>query len=206
MYPKVVHESSDSVFLSPKVNDWLSNRIISRKAAAYSKWFQSTQELPRMQLFNEIISKVMRNKRTSYMKLFMINLYKEAFPQLEGYISKYTLATPQNNSRASGIPPYAPQSQISNRSDNQNSSKSTGRFHHTKNRDSESNTVADVIIEKDQNENDESNYMRVSSQETLSFRNNDKHECSKINEGYSLTNFFSWTSGREAEGTHQLEY
>lgn len=125
------------------------------------------------------------------MKMFMINLYKEAFPQLEGYISNYNLTTPKNIGRSSGVPPYAPQPQISHRSENQNSSKSTGRFHHTKNRDSEANTNTEVVIDKDQQENDELNYMRVSSQETLSFRNNEKHECSKINEGYSLTNFFS---------------
>ena len=132
--------------------------------------------------------------------MFMINLYKEAFPQLEGYISNFNLTSPPNQLRNSGVPPNYPQPQISNRSENQNSSKSTGRFHHTKNKNSEWNTNNEVVIEKDSWENEEPNCIRVSSQETLSFRNNERQEWSKINETNSLTNFFSCTSGKEVEG------
>lgn len=103
------------MFLSPRVND-INIPKLGFKKSQTKRLAQSTQELPRMNLFIDILSKFMRKRRKNMMRIFLVNLYKEAYPQLED--SKLNLAR--------GI---ASDQNSSNLLSDRNSNKSTGRFH-----------------------------------------------------------------------------
>lgn len=150
-----------------------------------------------MQLFFEIISKVIRKKKIDFMKQFLINLYKEAFPQLEGYISSYKIMSASRRSLYEGIPCQYTHDSNTHRSDTQHSNKSTGRFRY-KNEYQDSAVNNEVVIDQDRAEYEHKEMLQVSSQETLSFRSKDKQNFSKNTDNQYATNF-SWTSGKDVE-------
>jgi len=86
MYPKINHQTNDSVFKSPRSNESNNNEIKQRRVM---KWMQSTQEIPRMHLFDEILSKIIRNKRLEFMRIFLINLSSKFLSSNYGISQNY---------------------------------------------------------------------------------------------------------------------
>lgn len=200
-YPKVVHEANDSVFLSPRVNDCLSKKLHPRRNSSFPKCMQSTQDLPRMHLFNDIMTKVVKNKKLSFMKTFMINLYKEAYPQLDTYISNYNpmVGSRQGLYESISRPPH--QEKYGNPlSDRQNSTKSTGRFRgRTDGVDYNPHNEDMLIQEVNRDPYEGMNQVHFNSQDTLSFRDGNNPPSGYHSKNQSSSNFFSNPDGREVQ-------
>ncbi|CAI2379514.1 unnamed protein product [Moneuplotes crassus] len=110
------HESSDSDYFSPKIYE-NSGSNIPATTKAKNKCLQSTQEVPRMNLFTDILNKFIQNYKKREMKSFMINLYHRVYPQLDNYVSRYEISQEKS-----------PKKQEIVNTEAYESTKSTGRF------------------------------------------------------------------------------
>jgi hypothetical protein len=81
---KFDHLPSESHLRSPRINPNLEAR--PRRLMGV---MQSAQEIPRMHLFNDILTKVISRKREEYMRVFMISLCNNVLTNKPSNSSQY---------------------------------------------------------------------------------------------------------------------